>query len=92
MSVADELIKLVQLRKDGTITEEDFAKMKAKIIAGQPSAATSPASQRRRKKWPWWRYPLTASGIIAGGILLVNSLPFIMHVIRFFAKVVEDLV
>ncbi len=36
---ADELKKLAALRADGTLTEQEFAQAKAKILAGSPAAA-----------------------------------------------------
>jgi uncharacterized protein len=37
MTVADELQKLEQLRQSGAISEEEFAKAKANLLAGSPT-------------------------------------------------------
>jgi hypothetical protein len=42
--MADEISKLVDLKNNGTITEEEFERMKAHVIsqAGHASSSTSP--------------------------------------------------
>ena len=42
-SSADELAKLADLRNSGTISEEEFQSMKARIVGGGSDATTAPA-------------------------------------------------
>ncbi|MCC5828136.1 MAG: DUF4870 domain-containing protein [Phycisphaeraceae bacterium] len=44
MSLADELLKLEQLRKSGGISEEEFARLKAKLMDGSSDTGPGPAS------------------------------------------------
>jgi phage shock protein PspC (stress-responsive transcriptional regulator) len=39
MALADELQKLEELRQRGTLTEEEFARAKARLLEGEPAAA-----------------------------------------------------
>jgi uncharacterized protein len=54
MNVSDELQKLEQLHKAGTINDAEFAEAKAKILRGQPGPAApgAPADQEAEtRKW-----------------------------------------
>ena len=42
MVLADELQKLEELRQRGTLTEEEFARAKARLLESQPTAAPAP--------------------------------------------------
>jgi phage shock protein PspC (stress-responsive transcriptional regulator) len=42
MALADELQKLDELRQRGTLTEEEFARAKARLLEGQPAAGPVP--------------------------------------------------
>ena len=41
MSIADELDKLSTLQERGVITPEEFARLKARLLDGEPSAAAT---------------------------------------------------
>jgi hypothetical protein len=46
-STADELVKLADLRERGTISEEEFAEAKARLIGTRASATTDSSVDRR---------------------------------------------
>src|SRR5262245_37691399 len=43
MSLADELMKLEELRRQGVLSEEEFARAKEAVLSGQPPNAPQPA-------------------------------------------------
>lgn len=76
MSEADELSKLDKLRRDGALSEAEFATAKAKLL-GQPAVTTStpqtkgarPGSTRRRRTL----LPILAIAVIVVIIVAVSS-------------------
>jgi hypothetical protein len=45
MSLADDLMKLEELKRTGALTEEEFAQAKAKLLADGPTAATDAVAE-----------------------------------------------
>lgn len=48
MSLADELIKLEQLRRQGVLSDDEFARAKAAVLAGESPSAPAPANPDQR--------------------------------------------
>jgi len=74
MSDSDELGKLGDLHQRGILSDEEFARAKARVLSGQPSGArTSPPasalSQLRRSLHDRWL------GGVCGGIAQVTGVP-----------------
>ena len=73
MSDSDELGKLADLHQRGILTDEEFARAKARVLSGMPSARTSPPvgalNQLRRSLSDRWL------GGVCGGIAQVTGVP-----------------
>ena len=73
MSDSDELGKLADLHQRGILSDEEFARAKARILNGMPSARTSPPvsalNQFRRSLSDRWL------GGVCGGIAQVTGVP-----------------
>ena len=69
MTLSDELIKLEQLRDRGTLTAEEFARAKAKLLdAGAPAPGISAINRFRRSGSDRW------IGGICGGLAELTGL------------------
>ena len=73
MSDSDELGKLGDLHQRGILTDEEFARAKARVLSGMPAARTSPPvsalNQLRRSLSDRWL------GGVCGGIAQVTGVP-----------------
>ncbi len=73
MSDSDELGKLGDLHQRGVLTDEEFARAKARVLSGMPAARTSPPvnalNQLRRSLADRWL------GGVCGGIAQVTGVP-----------------
>jgi len=73
MSDSDELGKLADLHQRGILSDEEFARAKARVLNGMPSARTSPPvnalNQLRRSLNDRWL------GGVCGGIAQVTGVP-----------------
>ncbi len=73
MSDSDELGKLADLHQRGVLSDEEFARAKARILDGLPSGRTSapasPLNQFRRSLGDRWL------GGVCGGIAQVTGVP-----------------
>jgi hypothetical protein len=52
MTMADEMRKLLELRDSGALTDEEFAKAKAAVLAGETSPASAPAPTTAERETP----------------------------------------
>lgn len=73
MSDSDELGKLGDLHQRGILSDEEFARAKARVLSGMPAARTSPPvsalNQLRRSLSDRWL------GGVCGGIAQVTGVP-----------------
>ena len=73
MSDSDEIGKLADLHQRGVLSDEEFARAKARVLNGMPSAHTSPPvsalNQFRRSLNDRWL------GGVCGGIAQVTGVP-----------------
>ena len=73
MSDSDELGKLADLHQRGALSDEEFARAKARVLNGVPGARTSPPvnalNQLRRSVTDRWL------GGVCGGIAQVTGIP-----------------
>ena len=74
MSDSDELAKLGELHQRGILSDEEFARAKARVLNGQPSARTASPPMNalnalRRSQTDRWL------GGVCGGIAQVSGVP-----------------
>jgi phage shock protein PspC (stress-responsive transcriptional regulator) len=81
MSDSDELAKLAELHQRGSLTEEEFARAKARILDGKPAAGPGPQAARPAAPAADALHALHRSrddrwlGGVCGGVARVTGLP-----------------
>ena len=65
MAIADELQKLEELRRTGALSEEEFAKAKAGVLAGPAQPAAAPVSlEAQTRQWAVFLHLSLLAGLL----------------------------